>query len=176
MFRKVCLGLTVFFLISLFISSPISAAPSASILYAEADLGGGLWQYDYTFRNNSSNNEYLYSVYLNFSQEVTVDWVDIPTGWDNNLWGHTPESTIFLDSFSTSANNDITAGTSLGVFSFTVDSQVGNLSYNAYFDDHLGGFTSTTGSSTVVPEPVSLVLFLSGGALLGIRKYFTGKI
>ena len=172
MYKKCCLWLTASIVITLLISSYAFASPAASLFYDETGLGGGLWQYDYTFYNTSSNNEYLYSVYLDFSQEASVDWLTIPAGWDSTTWGYTPISTIFLDIFSTSPNYDITTGSSLGLFSFTVDYQAGDLAYAAYLDNHQGGFNSISGTSTaVVPEPVSLVLFLSGGATLFLRRF-----
>ncbi len=152
------------------VSSNAFATSSANIVYNETDLGGGLWQYDYTFYNTSTNNEYLYSMYLDFDREATVDWLSIPSGWSSTLWGHTPADTYFLDTFSTASGYDIAAGSSLNGFSFTIDYQAGDIPYNAYFDDHQGGIYNTSGY-TVTPEPISSVLFLFGGAVFAVRRH-----
>lgn len=59
---------------------------------------------------------------------------------------------------------------SLNGFSFTIDYQAGDISYNAYFDDHQGGIYNTSGY-TVTPEPISSVLFLFGGAVFAVRRH-----
>ncbi|HDH11380.1 MAG TPA: hypothetical protein ENG83_04140 [Nitrospirae bacterium] len=152
--------------ISLFlVSSMALAATGANIVYEETNLGGGLWQYDYTFYN-ASGSEYLFAVDLLLDQWATVDWLNIPTGWDSTLSGFTPTVTDFIDTASNDLPYDIAPGSSLGLFSFTLDYQAGSISYDAYFDDG-----SVTSGVTVTPEPISSILFLSGGATLGIRRY-----
>ncbi len=39
-----------------------------------------------------------------------------------------------------------------------------------YFDDHQGGIYNTSGY-TATPEPISSVLFLSGGAVFAVRRH-----
>jgi hypothetical protein len=151
------------------------AAPDAGISYIETDLGGGLWQYDYTLYNLSTNNEYLYSVDLLFDQTSTVTGEPLPSGWSSAVW-EGQNQTDYIMTFSTGLGYDIAAGNSLSGFNFTVDYQAGDTSYNAYFDDHAGGFTSTSGTTSgigaMVPEPLSAVLFVVGGMAFGIRRLY----
>ncbi len=169
--KKKYLALFLVIIISLLlISSKIYAAPSANLVYSETGLGGGLWQYDYIFYNTSTNSEYIYSVDLLFNQQATVTGDPLPTGWDSTTWVGENE-TDFIVTFSTSASYDIAAGSSLGGFSFNIDYQAGDISYNAYFDDHQGGIFNTSGLTTIVPEPISSVLFLSGGVVIALRRY-----
>ncbi len=159
----------------LLLSAHLSAAPSANIVYNETSLGGGLWQYDYTFFNTSTNNEYLYSVYFDLAQEAVIDWLNIPTGWYSTTAGHTPVSSIFLDTWSNSPAYDIAAGSSLGLFSFTIDYKAEDIAYTAYLDDHQGGINISSGITTMVPEPVSSILFLFGGLPFFLKRYFKRK-
>ena len=165
--------LTIVMASMLFMASAIAlATPNASIVYTETALGGGLWQYDYTF-NNTSTTESLFSLYFYFDPSATFDWKNIPSGWDSALNGFTPFNTSFADTYSTGFAHDIAAGNSLGGFRFTVDYQAGNISYDAY----LSGDNVVSGNTvaTVVPEPVSSILFLTGGAALGLRSYVRRK-
>ena len=155
------------------LSSMALAATSANIVYEETNLGGGLWQYDYTFYN-ASGSEYLFAVDLLLDQWATVDWLNIPTGWDSSMLGFTPMETDFIDVTSIDPVYDISAGSSLDGFSFTIDYQAGSIPYSAYFDDGMGSITDTSGV-TVTPEPISSILFLTGGAILGIRRYLKRK-
>jgi hypothetical protein len=146
------------------------ATPGASILYTETDLGGSLWQYDYTFYNTSTTED-LFSVFLFFDQETTFDWVHIPAGWDSVLNGFTPFAVESTDTFSTDTVNDIAPGSSLGLFSFTVDYRAGNIAYDAFLSDD----NVVSGMTALVPEPVSSLLFLAGGSILTGRLYYRRK-
>jgi hypothetical protein len=146
-----------------------TAATNASFLYNETDLENGYWKYDYTFANLSTNNEYLYGVQLYFG-----DHYDIGNTQPGGAWGMI-STTSFLGTHSSNYANDIAAKDSQSSFSFTIDNQIGNISYAAFFDDHSGSTSYTTGTtasgtfnndSPVAPEPVSTVLFLSGGATM----------
>jgi hypothetical protein len=159
--------LTMYFVFM--VSSVTLGAPGASVLYTETDLGGGLWQYDYTFYNTSDAAESLYSVYFYFSQSTTFDWVTIPTGWDSVLNGFTPISVTQADTYSTDTVYDIAAGNNLGLFSFTLDYRAGNISYDAYLSTTSGN-QIVSGTTALVPEPVSSTLFIVGGAALGFRQ------
>ena len=162
-------------LISLFMFAQTAlATPSASILYDETDVGGGYWQYDYTFFNTSTS-ENLYGVRLEFSGSLEVTNPTLGASWEG-MWGNL-SPTIFLETHSTNNANDIAAGNELSGFSFRTNSQIGNVAYTTFFDDHNSGRSLTTditasnvlGNVVVVPEPVSTVLFLTGGATMAFR-------
>lgn len=160
--------ITVFALCFL-LGTSLKALGSAGtrVLYTETDLGGGTWQYDYTFHNTSDATESLYSVYFYFAQSTTFNWVNIPSGWDSTLNGFTPIDTTLADTYSTGLAYDIGAGNSLGFFSFTVGYKAGDISYDAY----LSGDNVVSGMTAVVPEPVSLTLFVIGAGVLIGRRY-----
>lgn len=161
--------------VSLFVMSSMAfAAPSANLLYNEVDLGGGVWQYDYTVHNTSSAGEYLYKVFLDFGQEYIVNGSVLPSGWFGTVWEGT-NSTSFLDTMSTDMSYDIAANNSLGGFSFNVNQQLGNIAYTAEFDDHAENFSTVAGTTAVAPEPISSVLFLIGGAAMGGRSFLKRK-
>jgi len=150
------------------------ATPGASILYDETELAGGYWQYDYTFLNTSSS-EYLYGVRLEFSGLFEVSSPTLGGSWDG-MWGNL-SPTIFMETHSNSFGDDIATGNALSGFSFTSSSQIGNTAYTAFFDDHNGnriydpGFSEENISTniSVVPEPISTVLFLTGGVTMAFR-------
>ena len=175
LFKKIFLVLIIN-IVSLFLVSSLAfTSPSANIVYNETDLGGGLWQYNYyLLHNTSTNNEYLYSVDLLFNQWATVNGLPLPTGWDSTVWEGL-NYTNFIVTFSTDTGYDIAAGDLLSGFSFKIDHQAGSIPYNAYFDDHQGGISNTSGY-TVAPEPVSSILFLSGGGIFVVRNYLRRKI
>lgn len=166
--RKLFLSAVVISIL-LLVSAAAQASPSTDVRYNETDLGEGLWQYDYTFYNSSDAGESLFSIYL-YPNESTIDWINIPTGWDSTLSGFTPISTSMIDAYSTLPANDIAAGSSLGSFSFTIDYQAGSIPYDAYFSD----LQVVSGNTAIalVPEPISSVLFISGGILLARKRFF----
>ncbi|MBI4710604.1 MAG: hypothetical protein HY759_05840 [Nitrospirae bacterium] len=158
----------------LFSSVGAYAVSSADIIYLETDLGAGLWQYDYTFYNTSTAGEYLYSVFLDFDHMAGVTRAPLPTNWAGIVWEGI-NTTPTLDTFSLSNASDIAANGNLGGFSFTVDYQAGSIPYTAYFSDHDRVFDMTTGTTAVAPEPISSILFLSGGAILAVRRRLMKK-
>ncbi len=163
--------LTIIIIIaSLFaIPSITLATPSADLFYYETDLGGGQWQYEYIFYNTSSDNESLYSVWLDFSQTATVTGSILMTGWNGNPWEGT-NTTDSINTSSISQTYDIPDGYSFGGFDFTIDYRAWDVPYTAYFDTG-SGTSNTTGTTSLVPEPVSMVLFITGGAVLGFRRF-----
>ncbi len=164
--RKLLISLIMSTALLFMLSTSAIATPGATMLYNETDLGGGTWQYDYTFYNTSTTED-LYSVYLYFDQERSFDWVNIPSGWDSTLNGFTPFPTTLADTYSIHPDYDIAAGNNLGYFSFTVDYQAGDISYDAFFS----GDNTLSGTTSLVPEPISSTLFIVGGATLGFRRF-----
>jgi len=167
--RNLLMAIIVSLILS--ISSIALASPGASILYQESALENGQWRYDYTFNNTSDNNEYLYSVWLDFDRTVTVTGLALPSGWSGSVWNGT-NTTIYLEASSTAFSYDIAAGNSLNGFSFMINYQEGNIPYSAYFDDHAGNISTISGTTaSIVPEPVSSILLLFGGVMLTVRNY-----
>ncbi|RJQ14654.1 MAG: hypothetical protein C4560_11810 [Nitrospiraceae bacterium] len=167
--RKLVITATV--LVSVMLSAIAYASPSASILYNEQDLGNGSYQYDYIFNNTSTTGESLFKVFFYFDQLSETTGSPLPTGWVGTVWTGTNTNT-FLNTMALNQNYYIAPGDSLGGFSFTIDYQLGNSDFIAEFKNDQGtkfAFSGTT--SPVAPEPVSTVLFLIGGATLGVRTY-----
>ena len=154
----------------LLIASITFASPHASIIYQETEIGNGLWRYDYTFTNASDANEYLYSVWLDFDRSATITGLPLPTGWDGTMWAGV-NTTAYLDTSSTGFSYDIPAGNSKSGFGFTINYKAGNIPFTAYFDDHAGNISPLTGATALAPEPVSSLLFLSGGITLAVKYY-----
>jgi len=155
----------------LLFSQAAMAVPNASILYNETDLQNGFWQYDYTFANISNGDENLFGVQLYFG-----DHFDIGNTLSGDNWSII-NTTSFIGTYSGNYAEDIAIGNSLSGFSFTVDNQVGNISYAAFFDEHNGSRSYSTGitalnaisNTPVAPEPISTVLFLTGGVTMAFR-------
>lgn len=153
-------------------SSAVSwAIPSAKALQQEIALGGDLWRYDYILHNTSDPIEddgyNLYDFFLNFSPTVTLSNILSPLNWDS-----ISDSSSFIDWFSQVPGippdgADIAPGTSLSGFSFTSNTQLASLSFNAYFTNPIGDPVLYTGSSAPVPEPNTIMLLASGLAGLG---------
>ncbi len=168
--------ITTLVIVGLFMMSSMAfASPSASLLYNETALGGGLWQYDYTFNNTSNAGEYLYKIFLDFGQAYTATGSLLPTGWFGTVWEGT-NSTASLDAMTIDTSYDIAANNSLGGFSFNVNQQLGNIAYTAEFDDHAGNLSAFAGTTAVAPEPVSSVLFLIGSAALGGKSFLKRRM
>ncbi len=158
------------------LTSMAFATENASILYTEKDLGSS-WEYNYTFYNTSDDGESLYKVWLLFDSSMTVTGSPLPTGWTGTKWVGT-DTTNYLNAQSIGNLNSIDAGGFLGGFTFTIDQQVGDISYVAEFKNSAGAYIDPYQSSTaaaIVPEPISTVLFLIGGTTLAARGWYRRK-
>ncbi len=149
---------------------------SASLMFQEQDLGTGWWQYDYTVTNTSDNGESLYMFLLDFDQTITIQGSSLPQSWFGVVWEGT-NVTTFLDARSINPASYISAGESLNGFSFQANSQVGTLSYHAEFLNvsSVAGSTSPA-AITVVPEPLSSFLFITGGAVIIMKNRLRKKM
>ena len=172
---KDCIIALIAVVILLMVSSASFATPGASIVYNERELEGGVWQYDYTFKNSSDDGEYLYSVILQFDQTLSTTGALLPIGWNYTVWEGV-NSSAFLYAMSSNSGNDIAPDKSMSGFSFTVNNRIGDIQFSAEFDNHSGNYSAVSGTSTVappiLPEPISSVLFLLGGSTLAAGNWF----
>ncbi len=163
--------ISIMAMIALFAIPSLSPAETGmDIVYNETDLGSGQWQYEYTFYNTSSDNESLFGVWFDFSQTAEITGSILMTGWDGTTWEGT-HTTDTINTFSKSAAYDIPAGYSFGGFDFSIDHRAGDIYYEAYFETGSGTSSITGMTTAVAPEPASIVLFVIGGAALGLRLF-----
>ena len=161
--------------LSIMFSAEAPAATGAEIVYMEKDLGEGLWQYDFTFSNNTSSTSDLYGValFMDVSEPITVTGSPLPDYWFGTVW-EGQNTTTYLDTMSINSSYYIAPGTSLSGFSFITDQQIAGFDWHAAFNSD-SGVSNIAGTAVVVPEPVSTILFITGGAVMAVRKRFRKK-
>ena len=164
--------------LSIMFSAEARATTNANIYY-DVSGGDGLWTYNFTFENTSTAGESLYKVFLDFDEPLTATGSDLPSDWVG-IWEGT-YTTYFLGAMSVNRATYIDAKSSLDEFSFTVNQQIGNIGWYAEFMDASNNLSNKTGTTTtssalpVVPEPVSTILFITGGVVMAARERFRRK-
>ena len=177
-FLRLLLILTVITVFCL--AANASATPSAEAIYSEINLGGGLWQYDYSFVNTSdpvaNAGVTLYDMFFQFNSSQSVTVVSLPSGWDNT------SGLGFVETFSLNpgvppVGTDIAPGASLNGFVFQFNYQAGPLAFAATLVNPLDAnnpfvYNGTSGPATV-PLPPALALLGPGlVGLASVRKRF----
>lgn len=177
MIKKKLFIVTVLIINILVVSQMSWAAASANLTYLETSMPDRWYQYDYTASNTSTAGEKLADIALFYDEAKQLTWLTTPTGWIN--W----ESDGYYQSGFTEvyANSNlyyILAGNSLPGFGFKTNYQAGSLKFSAAFMNSSDGVSTYGGMSTgttVVPEPVSAILFLSGVTTIAVRRYLKIK-
>ena len=176
-FHMIILGL----LFLVFCNSVALAVPMAEFSYVETDLGGGMWQYDYTLFNTSDPvadaGFDLYDIFITFDPTATFTVAAIPAGWDW-IGGSGFADMYSLNPGAPPVGTDIAPGTSLSGFSFMFDYQAGSLPFDVTFanpvdPDNPAMYSGISSGSSAVPEPSTLLLLSAGitGMVL-LRKRF----
>jgi hypothetical protein len=171
--RPLFVGITV----AMLMPAAAAATPIATLtLLSEAQVGLS-FEYEVVLTNGAhpviDAGADLYFLAISFPATVQLLDASVPAGW-----APTFDSTFFSaisDSPGTPpAGTDIAPGDSLGGFRLLFDQQVGSLGFDVLFtnvDDPGSPIPYVGVSTTVVPEPSSLLFCASGIALLyGLRR------
>jgi hypothetical protein len=149
------------------------ATPSADFLYNETNLGGGLWQYDYTLHNTSdpvadAGSEIYYLFFTFDSSSIFINLTN-PIGWDS-IDGIDFHETFSLNPGADPVGTDIAPGSFLGGFSFQISYQIGSLPFELFFanpsDPNNPVQYSGVSASLVSPVPETSTLFMLGIGLM----------
>jgi hypothetical protein len=181
--KKHCFVIIAVILFGL-MSGHAHASTSAAFTYVETDLGGGLWEYNYTLFNTSNPGSdagfNLYDVTIYFDPTYNLIYVLPPSGWDFLPKDPDAGEISFANVFSPNPGvppdgTDVAPGTSLGGFIFSFDQRVGNLAFDVTFSNptELGEpvvLKGTTASASPVPLPATMTLLGSGLACIGLLR------
>ncbi len=166
---KKIISCTIF--ICLFLtSSSLWATPFANLVYNEINLGGGMYQYNYSISNISDSSEALYGLALTFDHAAPINGRPLPIGWYDGLWNGI-QINDSLSAFTIDPVSDIAAGNSLSGFRFTTDFQAGDVDFRAFFENNSGEIFETSGTTSArVPEPCTLLLLGGGLSAIGLFR------
>ncbi len=178
--KKINISFMALALLAILIIAPAAQATlstlSADIRYTETDLGGGLWQYDFTIQNTSSSMEdshpYLWKMALDFENDANVTLLNNPGNWTVGTYtGSLPDITDYVEMYSDASDFDVIPGSLLTGLSFTADYRLGEITYEVGFSDH-GTFekwASISGTASAVPVPAAV--WLLGSGLIGLMGF-----
>lgn len=173
--KKFLVSLVVAALSLFMVSSIALAVPSTNVLYQEVDIGGGTWRYDYAVYNTSNNGENINELWINFiPTTISLPLLSISDEWALDPIYH---YSTYYDAEAVSGAHIYPVDSALIIpenfisFSYLAYRQQSSIYYAVNFTDS----STLWGDASLVPEPISSILFLSGSAMLTIRGYLRRK-